>query len=280
MNYTCYCIKLVVSYFSAFAFFCRSLMLIVWPGTPNVRTCCASLVMATLISRLAIFLYTSGRCKVLWLATMDRRFSASMCVRCLLWRCLRCVRVFSLGLMCYLNAVCPNVKLYWCCFFCCFFLTILLSPVSTHVSVSGKEDVQGSLSDRLSGCDREWLEGFSHRGSGRTRLWHSKEGQSITHSVQNIADVEHCKNIIINLIVIWRVMGNMFFNYFSGLHKNQRSAIFRVNRSHWGNSQKNPLICWVHDCVYAVLYFREITIVRLSPEEIVMVMEHFIARFF
>lgn len=74
-------------------------MLTVWPGTPSVRTCCASLVMATLISRLAIFLYTSGRCKVLWLGTTDRRFSASMSVRCLLWRCPRCVSLFHLGWM-------------------------------------------------------------------------------------------------------------------------------------------------------------------------------------
>lgn len=162
-------------------------MLIVWPGTPSVRTCCASLVMATLISRLAIFLYTSGRCKVLWLDTTDRRFSASTSVRCRPWRCLRCVTLSRLGVTCLFKLACLNLRLY------CWFLRMLFFPVSTHVSVPGKEDVQGSLSDRLSGCDREWLEGFSHRGSGRTWLWHSEKGQSVTYSVINIADIEDLK---------------------------------------------------------------------------------------
>ena len=70
---------------------CRSLMLTVWLGTPSVKTCCASLAVGTLISRPAISQFTSRRCRVLWLATMARRSSASMSIPCQRWRYLRCV---------------------------------------------------------------------------------------------------------------------------------------------------------------------------------------------
>lgn len=69
----------------------RSLMLTAWPGTPSVRTCCASQATATLTSRPATFLYISRRCKALWSATTALRSSVSMSIPCLLWRCLRCV---------------------------------------------------------------------------------------------------------------------------------------------------------------------------------------------
>ena len=69
----------------------RSLMRTVSPGTPSVRTCCAFRAMATSTSRLATSLYTSRRCKALWLATMAQRSSAFMFIPWLPWRCLRCV---------------------------------------------------------------------------------------------------------------------------------------------------------------------------------------------
>ncbi len=77
---------------SRFCFHCRSQMLTAWPGTPSVRTCCASQATATLTLRLATSLYTSRRCRASWSATTAQRFSVSTSTPCLLWRCLRCAR--------------------------------------------------------------------------------------------------------------------------------------------------------------------------------------------
>lgn len=94
---------------------CRSLMLTVWPGTPSVRTCCASLATATLTSRRATSLCTSRKCRALWLATMAPRSSASMFIPCLLLRCLRCVDTA-------LVPVIQNVILFFYAFYQCIVL--------------------------------------------------------------------------------------------------------------------------------------------------------------
>lgn len=155
-------------------------MLTVWPGTPSVRTCCASLATDTLTSRLATFLYTSRRCKALWLATTAQRSSASMSIPCLLWRCLRCVvsqsssggsesvpcghnvemRARHCQQLVYLkyhgiHAYYKDNNILKCCFSISYWevcgenlillvvlmVCLLLCPVGAHVPVPGEEDV-------------------------------------------------------------------------------------------------------------------------------------------
>lgn len=132
-------------------------MLTVWPGTPSVRTCCASLAMVTSTSRRATFPYTSRRCKALWLATMAQRSSASMSIPCLLWRCPRYVHSLSWSGG---SNVLHHMAIMWKCgqnivLLVVLMVSLLLCPVSAHVPVPREEDVQGGLSDCLSRGDRQ-----------------------------------------------------------------------------------------------------------------------------
>lgn len=111
---------------------CRSLMLTVWPGTPSVRTCCASPATATLTSRRATSLCTSRKCRALWLATMAPRSSASMFIPCLLLRCLRCVDTKTMTLK-----KSYGVKMQ----FCWWFWWSCSALVGAHVPIPGEEDV-------------------------------------------------------------------------------------------------------------------------------------------